>query len=302
MLGLFSLSNARMSSRTEKHQRCVSASSHTQNAHAPAQNVYGPAPKPPPRAARSAPNTFRRPRRNVGDIVTISSHSKVFLELKDHNYEEYVKSNEEYRKSYEEHRKSYEEYRKSNEEYRKRYEGCNENCERHTKNYNQSRIGDQNTKNSEEFTGRSNLEICVSNRKPNCDYVQDCFVNNRNSKRNNETYCNDGEINNKNYCGNDSFSDKSRVVEVNCEKFCDKYNNECDLRGGNCDNSIKYISGIDGKSGDLDGKFNGACVSCSEKARKSTKRRKLVKDSPKIVSKVVEGAAEQQEINLYLGN
>ncbi|KRT84895.1 hypothetical protein AMK59_1026 [Oryctes borbonicus] len=40
-------------------------------------------PIPPP---RSLPTTFRKPRKNVGDVVFISSTSKVYLEFKDDNY------------------------------------------------------------------------------------------------------------------------------------------------------------------------------------------------------------------------
>lgn len=40
-------------------------------------------PLPPP---RSLPTTFRKPRKNVGDVVFISSTSKVYFEFRDDNY------------------------------------------------------------------------------------------------------------------------------------------------------------------------------------------------------------------------
>lgn len=41
-------------------------------------------PLPPP---RSLPTTFRKPRKNVGDVVFVSSSSKVYLEFRDDNYD-----------------------------------------------------------------------------------------------------------------------------------------------------------------------------------------------------------------------
>lgn len=46
------------------------------------RNVFVPVPIPPP---RSAPTTYRRPRRNIGDIVYITSPTKVYLDFYDEN-------------------------------------------------------------------------------------------------------------------------------------------------------------------------------------------------------------------------
>lgn len=58
-----------------KHRRSGSSLSHK-------RNVSVPVPIPPP---RSAPTTYRRPRRNIGDIVYITSPTKVYLEFYDEN-------------------------------------------------------------------------------------------------------------------------------------------------------------------------------------------------------------------------
>lgn len=42
--------------------------------------------KPPP-PPRSLPTTFRKPRRNIGDVVLISNSSKIYLEYRDENHD-----------------------------------------------------------------------------------------------------------------------------------------------------------------------------------------------------------------------
>lgn len=69
-----------------RHRRSVSSKSFRK----PAQNAsrfFAPAspPIPPP---RSAPSTYRKPRRNVGDKVFVSSCSAVLLEFQDTNAKE----------------------------------------------------------------------------------------------------------------------------------------------------------------------------------------------------------------------
>lgn len=69
-----------------RHRRSVSSKSFRK----PAQNAsrfFAPAspPVPPP---RSAPSTYRKPRRNVGDKVFVSSCSAVLLEFQDTNAKE----------------------------------------------------------------------------------------------------------------------------------------------------------------------------------------------------------------------
>lgn len=83
MLRLFSSDPERIREQADNRKRSASCS--FQN-----QNVYGPAPKPPPRS-RSTPGTFRRPRRDVGDVVNVTSPSKIFLEYVDDNYKEMLK-------------------------------------------------------------------------------------------------------------------------------------------------------------------------------------------------------------------